>query len=289
MKKLLLIHFLILNLFCTASFAAATIKDEIDETKTFGNVAISTIISRGENGEFAGYKLIVRPITYNKDHIKLFMRGSKKPAHELGLPLWTITGSQLPATEDTCIAANIDSCESNPADPFNVCYHSCIKNGPEFLFYDKRKGDIYITTATDNVGQGGGPMLVYVANIQTKNIRFLRTIGGPINATLSPSGKFLVFYGGDMITIYNLETKEDILIKTENIWTKGKEKLHILSVLRWVNDNQLVYRDNVYHDKFQNEWDKSTEYTYDINAQKNIKRFLINKSQLKMREDIFPY
>jgi len=286
MKKLFFIK-LILSLLLTKSFAAgiASTKDEIDSTQTFGNVAISNVVSRGENGTFAGYKLLIRPVIYNKDHIRPFIHGSNKPIHELGKPLWMITGSQLPATEDTCTEADIDSCESNPSDPFNVCYNSCVKNGPEFLFYDKNKGDLYIATATDNVGQGGGPMLIYVANVPTKSIRFLRTIGGPIDATLSPSGKFLTFYGGDTITIYNLETKKDILIKTENVWTKGKEKLHILSVLNWINDHQFVYRDNIYHDKFQNEWDFSTEYTYDITVQKNIKNQALKKTELRMRKE----
>ena len=256
----------------------------------FHNIAITSTASVGLNEKFAGYKLIVQPVTYNKDHMRPFRYGSNNHISELGSPIWIIAGSQLPATENTCIEADIDECESNPSDPFNVCYHSCVENGPEFLFYDKNKGDLYITTATDNVGQGGGPMLVFVANIPTKNIRFLRTIGGPIDATLSPSGKFLVFYGGDTITIYNLETKQDMLIKKENNWTKGKVKLHILSVINWINDNQFVYRDNIYHDKFQNQWDSSTEYVYDITVQKNIKNQILKKTQLRMsKEDMSKY
>lgn len=192
---------------CFAASEKASIEDQVKMTRYFKNIAITSIASYGQDNTFAGYKLLVRPVIYNKNNFKPFRPGSDKPMHELGKPFWTITGQQLPATEETCLAANADSCESNPADPFNTCYNSCVTHGPRFLFYDKNKKDLYILATTADTGQAGGMMLVYVANIETKSIKFLRSISGWIAATLSPSGKYLVFYGGSTITIYNLKQK----------------------------------------------------------------------------------
>ena len=269
---------------CFANDIKPQIQDEIRMTRFFQSVAITSVSSYGPEGNFAGYKLLVRPVIYNKDHFVPFRHTSNKPAHELGKPFWVITGNQLPATEDTCITADADSCDSDPADPYNVCYNSCIKYGPEFLYFNKDKNDLYILAPTEDVGQAGGKMLVYVANIQTKTIKFVKSIYGYVSATMSPSSRYIAFDGSAVITIHNLETKEDIEITKDNQW-EGKRRLHSLSVISWLNDTQFVYRDNIYHSKFQKGWDEATEYVYDITVRKNIKTRLLKKSEYPMKGD----
>lgn len=276
-KKILIYIISWLCIFQANTFALANdiFEEKHDITHYFDNIAISRIDSYGPNNIFAGYKLVLQPVILNKKNQTHFRHALSMPVRELGKPFWIITGNQLPVTEDTCISADLDDCESNPSDPFNTCYHSCATHGPEFLTYDKKNGDLYIISGTADVGQGGGGMLVFVANIHSKTIKFLRMIGGPVQAELSPSRENIAFFSGDEISVYNLKTRSDIAVIKSELNKIPVDNISAIDSLRWLNNTQFSYHENIYKNKFSTEIKVSTEYVYDLSRRSNISTKLL--------------
>lgn len=251
--------------------------DDIINTKFFKNIAISNV--QHQNGKFIENNLIIRSynMKYNPDI---------KSQPEYGTPIWTITPQQLPVTEDTCLLEDAPLCAEDKDNYWRgECVHSCIYGGANVLAYDKNTNLLYLSADSTALGTGGGPFFLFVADINKKEIKFLKTEYGPFEGDLSPNGKLLVMYGWNSISIYNTLTGKELVISEENDWDYPHQRLHYLGHIHWLSDTQFSYQDGVRHSKFQPSFDEMKENVYDIPSQKMIR----TRTMAKTEYDSTPY
>jgi hypothetical protein len=204
------------------------------------------------------------------------------PAQDKNLEIiWEITPDQLPVNADTCVKADIDTCEYDPNDKSGLggCYKSCIQYGPEFLAFDEKNGKLYLLADTIDIGTGGGSYLGFEADIATKSIKYLKVFGGPAYGKLSPSGRFLLVVSGGLIDIYDTQTQASFNYFKQNNWEKGHEQLYSIGSIKWLSDAQFSFQQGARHSKFQSSCDEMTEYVYDIAQRKIIHSRLMNKNE----------
>jgi hypothetical protein len=275
MKKItwFMIFSLSLFIFTDAQSDVKQIKDNIVNTQYVKDIAIH-IVNNYKAGTPVENKIIVQSVTFKSNPFQDKIENrvfAKIP--ELGQTLWTITGNQLPVTENNCLDADAPLCnEYKPhksGRPRPVCYALCILMGPEFLAFDENLGRIYIGAGTGASGTGGGPWFIFVADIHTKKIKLFKLVHGPLSSYdvyLSPSGTYLALNDNGAIVMLNTRTGEEFAI-VENVLTKG-EKFVFLSQVKWLDDGTLKYLKGEYRDKFQHEPDVSIEKILDIRSRK---------------------
>lgn len=244
----------------------------------FKNIAINQV--EQQIGKQTEIDLVIRPYTMKHDPSKLDAIELIPSIPEYGEPIWTITPQQLPMTEDICIMAGADLCKDHDGDYMDgLCIHSCISGGAEVLAFDQRSGNLYLSAGSTAIGTGGGPYFLFAANINKKEIKFIKTEYGPFNGHLSADGKLLVMDGWNSIAIYNLATGKELVISEENDWNYPHQRLHYLGDIHWLSDTQFSYQDGIRHSKFQPSFDEMKENVYDIPSQKIIRTRIMAKTE----------
>lgn len=260
-------------------------KNAIQEIKLYKDVMISNIRTKNENGAEM-YKIII-------SKKKLVMQRPTSffvPAapNIVGEPIWEIT-PELPLTEDECLISYADPCDEGKNKLYNgSCFKPCIGYGPEFLDYDEKKNKIYFSAESVSIGTGGGPHFLFVADVNKKKIQYLMEEHGPFSGVLSPQGTYLILYGFNHITIINTITMKKDELYEKNDWTAGKEKLHSLGDIKWINETQFSYQDGVRHSKFQPSYDEQKENVYDISSKKIIKSRMMGKNEYNSEPYVEP-
>jgi hypothetical protein len=257
-------------MFLFATFNSLAISKNLDDKnmpEVIGNtiyyktVAISSIKGVNESGALE-YKILLL---------------QNKPA--TGKIIWEIS-TNLPLTETQCDVAYADPCDKGLNELYKgSCFKPCISYGPEFLDFDEKNGKLYFTAASASIGTGGGPYFIFVADINKKEIKFLKSEHGPLKGTLSPLGTYLLLKGMNSITVYNTITGKESIISETNNWNKDHERLHYISDIIWLNDTTFSYKDGVRHSKFQTSFDEMKKNIYDINSKSVVQSKILSKHE----------
>lgn len=249
------------------------------DTKFYKHVAISKVLHR--NNKLIENNLVIRPYHIKYDPSKSPMsKGSSPIEPEYEAPIWTITPQQLPMNNDICLWADATLCSEDKDDFWRgECIHSCISGGANILAFDENSNKLYLTAESTALGTGGGPFFLFVADVNKKEIKFLKTEYGPFEGDLSPDGKFLVLYGRNYIVIYDTLSNMKYEIVEKNNWDTGHERLHYTYDIHWLSDSQFSYRIGVRHSKFQPSFDEMKENIYDIPSRKIIRTRTLGKQE----------
>lgn len=279
MLKFLMCLFKLLSIYLISSSLVyankEVLKDKIKHTYFAKDFAINTIQSY-RNGNLFRQVLAIHPIEYKPNT-------SLEPTERIAYPnipifkepIWTITPEMLPVTEDMCIKQLTD-CDTPMNNLYNGgCYKSCITYGPQLIAYDQIHNKLYITIGLTDYGNAGGTNFTFEADINKKEIKYLGTDGGPITGSISPAGNYLLTIGKAQIKVYNTQTKEIFYIRQNSLFSPPITKLYSFADIKWLSDNQFTYREYVTHDKFQDDVDGITEYTFDIPSKKQISSFVV--------------
>lgn len=197
------------------------------------------------------HKIIVQSISDKKKTLqnnaqekdKFFRPEQMREKYKLPPPeqiLWTITGDQLSLIREHYLEYEVEPCHESRY-PYAKCYKSYIFYGPEFLAYDEKSKIIYLSAPLDG-GNAGWPIIIYAANIKTKEVKPLVLEGGPVKATLSPSGAFLAFHW-NYLAIVNTRTGEEFELKEPKITKAGKfQMVHVYyDDIKWLDDHTLQF------------------------------------------------
>lgn len=227
----------------------------------YANIYKNIIISEQSikrNNEIIGSKIELNKVNY-----------SDNQSPKIGKLIWSIDSKNLPATEKQCNQNRIETCDGL-SDP-DTCYAPCFRYGPKFLTYNEKNNKIYFSINATSVGATGvGNRFIFEGDVNKKEIKQILLVFGPFRTILSPSGKYLLFYGLSEITIYDTETGKSFKFWKDNIWTSGHERLYYLGNVKWLNDTHFSYSESVRHDKFSPHPDSITEHIYDISTRKII-------------------
>jgi len=209
-----------------------------------------------ENNELIGVDLLVT---------KPFGNNNKKNIY------WRIRPQDLPVTEDLCDENTFDLCDKNGIN----CYKPCLQYGPELIIHAKNVNKIYFFSATTEMGATGiGARLLFVGNLDKKQIKYLAIIDADVEAKPSPDGNYIVFYKSSNLNIVNTLNDDIKFIKSNNIYTKQHEEIHDLDTINWISNTCFTYLDKVYG--FNKDPIKITENTYDAKENK-----IINSKRIK--------
>jgi hypothetical protein len=185
---------------------------------------------------------------------------------ELGKVLWTITGNQLPISESDCFEFEAQHCneyEKGAKNFWGVCSSLCLLGGVRFVAFHEETGIIYLGSQIGTGWSKSWPAIIYSANIKTKEIKKLILDSGPFDATLSPSGDYLIL-AGDHILIVNTNTGENFSPSRKS-HIKSKDFVYVgYRNIRWLNNDTFQYETIEYTDKFSDKTDLIYEYTFDI-------------------------
>jgi hypothetical protein len=252
MKNFIKTISIVIYIFTTIAYADThPRKDNIISTHYFKDIAIHKVENFAKNfkaGAPNERKVIVQALTYNIN--------PKTPI--LGKILWTITGNQLPDTSQECLDAEEESCseyESYKAKHhlahWPICFKNCTLYGPEFLAFDEKSGKIYLSAPLGLGSNTEWSLMIYSANIHTKEIKKMVTEIGPVDVYLSPSGNYLVF-AGHYLGVVDTNTNE-IWKVTEPLITRQSPSKFVyvsFSHIKWLNNDTLQYQKIEYTDKF---------------------------------------
>ena len=157
--------------------------------------------------------------------------------------LWTITADQLPLTKDSCIHLGLDTCDEKSTPCYDPCFSSL---SPGIIAFDDKNKKLYLNYPATDIGTGGGSSLLFVADINKRDVHFLKTIAWPQNGSISPSGRYLVTHGISYISVYDTTTKSWFnMNKSENYYPlDGKKIIHDLDLKKWLTDTQFIYVDS---------------------------------------------
>ncbi len=277
------IIFIYICFLSSVNAAEEQIKEELKNNFLSNEFAINTIESYKKGGVLFRRVIAIQPVEFKPNtSLESTQRIAFPKLPDFKKPIWVITPEQLPVTEDMCLEKESVTCDEGKNDLYSGgCYQPCLTYGPQFLAYDEKNGKIYLTVEATGYGTGGGTNFTFLADVNTKEIKHLDTEGGPITGVISPSGKYLLTISLARIKIYNTQTKEKFYITEHNLFGPPITKIHYFTHIKWLNDNQFTYEDNVIHDKFQDDEDGITEYTYDISAQKKISKHVIKPNTYK--------
>ena len=210
---------------------------------------------------------------------KIKMNKISQPAIKYGEPLLIITAKNLPVTENMCLDIDASTCdELKKSDPHEACYSHCI-GGINPLVYDKNKKILYFSAGSTRSGSSGAVYFVFSADLNSKKITFIKDDFDPDYASLSPTGKYLLTYGFNSTSIYNLETKEEVTLGEDNTRTHGFKRLYVTGQIKWLSDTRFSYTDAVKHSKFQDTNDEMKENVYDIPSKKIIQSRVMTKNE----------
>jgi|GEM_PF-3856087 len=263
-------------------------KDRVLASHYFGDIAIIDVDTNNYDSEPSKFaqKIIIRkivPSTNENSNLALKIL-QRQPT--LGEVIWTITPQDLPVSDDACSDADSSTCEDTPSI---TCYSRCVHFGPEFLAYDSKRRKLYFLADTMEVGQHAGSFLGFVADIDKKEITYLKVFSGFAEGDLSPSGKYLILNGQNFITIYNTENGTEANIVVDySTGNYPNEKIYYLGEIKWLSDTQFSYTKGTRHDKFQDSFDEKSEYIYDIPSQKIINSRVLSKDEFDSRPYVEP-
>lgn len=276
--KFLKINYIYLICLSLANAMESDITEKIKHTTLDKNFAINTIESYKKNGALFRRVITVQPVEYKPNpSLDPTQRIAFPTIPVFGKPIWTITPEQLPVTESMCLdlPAAAD-CDKDMNELYSGgCYSPCITYGPELIAYDKKNGKLYLTVESNDYGNAGGTNFSFVADVNKKEIKFIHTDGGPLDGSISPSGKYLLIISGPSITVYDNKTNQHFDFGEYNTYKPHATKLHSIKQIKWLNDTQFTYEEHVAHSKFQDDEDGITEYTFDIPSKKKISTRII--------------
>ncbi len=236
--------------------------NENSYAKIYDDIAISISSYR-----VPGYRVIIDAISkkFNR-HPQNFSEALRPLSITVEKNLWSFTSDQLPLTENDCFGYHLIVCEK---DIEGYCYKNClVKDRPTVIAYDKKNKKIYLNYGTYDIGTGGGPAILFVADINKREIKRLKRTTWGQSAAISPSTRYLVLHDESYISIY--DTQKDSwfdMNKSENDYSGERQIIHDLILKKWLNDNQFVYIDKTYY--FTRRPDPTSfisakEVTYDI-------------------------
>ncbi len=207
--------------------------------KIYKNIAI----------RFSGpdYKVIIDAITTEfNDHPNTFSEAVRPLKITPDKTLWTITKDQLPLTLDDCYDFHLGSdCEKDT----EYCYKNCLmRSSPEVIAYDAKNKKVYLNYPTPDIGTGGGPAILFVADINKREIKRLKLTNWGQLGSISPSTRYLVINGESIISIYDTQTDSwSKMNESENDYSGKRYIVHNLTLKKWLNDNQFVYIDQAHY------------------------------------------
>ena len=148
---------------------------------SFGTVVIQSIEYRLPDKSTAN-KIVISKLGSKKTTIN----NVKFILPEMGNIIWTITANDLQTPENACKNIDATLCREHRE---SHCFDTCITNGPGFVSYDEGRGLIYLDASTDASDEEGYPRFLFVGDLNTKIIKYLRTIDEPgvVEALLSPA------------------------------------------------------------------------------------------------------
>lgn len=246
--------------------------DIIRQTEYFPDIAISQV--EGTNS-LGGKELKILISSKRKvTPQEIFKAASPKTYSEefaLDKTLWTITHN-LPITDMQCIEEEMDECDEEKNKEYsNACYQPCITYGPRPLAYDEKNKKIYFYASSTMGGTGGNLYFIFSGDTKTQKIEYLASHFGPVKATLSPDGKYIVLSVRNHLTVFEIANKKKIYIDAENERENGKQILHGLFNVKWLNNTTFSYNEGTRHSKFQSSHDTMKEMVYDVAENKIIK------------------
>ncbi len=251
---LIFIFFLVINFKALAS-EDNIISEKLVESHTFKKLAINTkdVYRKTLSGDKYSHEIFIQP----------YKTVNENPMFEE--PIWSINTRQLPLTEDHCDEQNIDICDEGNG----FCYKPCIIGAADFLAFDETKGKLYLQVPSSEIGTGGGTYFLFVADINTKEIKYFKPHSGPLRAEFSPSNRYLLLITMGSIEIYDTITNKSFEVLHKSIF-RGlyDSELHSTSNIQWLNNEQFTYNDNVRNSKFSNDPIEITQYKVDISSQK---------------------
>ncbi len=156
-------------------------------------------------------------------------------------PIWGFTTTQLPITDDDCYEAHEYPCD----DEYTSCYNHCLTGlQPEVIEFDERSKKLYFLVGTISIGTGGGPALLFMADVNKKEIKLVHAEWHHDLGSLSPSGRYLVIHGNSTLISYDTRNfNRSELNKNENSYDENNNIRHGLYVKKWLNDKQFIYLD----------------------------------------------
>ncbi len=255
----------IINFVAFEAIAVEMAKDEI----IFGNLSVKTIIN--PKGGKSEESLIVRSFT--NDLIPTD-QDIKNGVFVGWHPIYTnsiieIKNNMLPITENDCLQIYASLCSKDYIKDYwgDRCNASCLVGGPKALTYDKSNKILYFFVATTAAGAAGGTDFVLSANLITKKIKLLLPKFNSHQASLSPTGRYLLLSAYNSILIYDTKTGKKINVEEQNNYPHDQEIYHYLMGIEWLSEDKFKYKHGIRHSKFQNSFDRIEILEFDINAE----------------------
>jgi hypothetical protein len=260
MKIVKIIGLVFIVTITTDGFALNAEKPE-STTHLYNDIAIQSIDSPPSNKSY-GNEIIISKAQFTSTLIK----NSYNKIPDIGKPIWSITLKDFHVPEEACLAIDATLCANYPAtDKPKQCFDTCNLTGPQLVAYDEKNHLLYLDTATDISGTGGIPKFLFVADVNTKQIKYLNTFVGPYSGFLSPNGKYLALAAGwNEINICDTHTGNSFDIHEENTLLAGHEQRHGLKIIAWLNDKELKYEDINPLDKNQSIADATVEKVFNV-------------------------
>ena len=271
------IKIIIYGLIGYTSFALAygseeEIYDSHQNTKIFNNIAIK-VKTTGSKKIAEKYQIIISIVsTTINNHPKNFSEILRPVVQTIDKTLWTITSDQLPLTKEDCMKLDLDFQNKDSAYGYKYCL---LNTDPEIIAFDDKNKKLYLSYGTTEIGTGGGPSLLFAADVNQRKIKFLNMVWDSDHGSLSPSGQYLVIYGSSRISVGDMETNKWINVNTpERIHSDGKKIVHRLSLKSWISDTRFTYIDAARYRETKS-LINTKEITYDIAARTNIDKKII--------------
>lgn len=249
---------------------------EIGETVSAGSTYGDIAISLSRDNEINIYAVSTKIYDHPKNMSEIFTVNIKTITKKL----WTITPDQLSITDNICYNANVSTC-----NPSNYCHNHCLLNTPpDIIAFDEKNKKIYINYASYEVGTGGGPSLLFVADINKHEIKFLRGINVDEKGSVSPSGRYFVVHYSSVLSIYDTEKNAWFKMnKSQNEYTtKERNVRHSLKIVKWLSDTRFIYIDHARYFTRGSEpmpFINATEITYDIATKTKLNDKVITEKE----------
>ncbi len=247
-------------------------------TTIYKNTAV-----RITGGKYTKPEVIIEAISTQSKKNPVDFSEVIKPFHKIvDKTLWTITTDQLPFTIQDCYDLGLIVCEEDT----KFCYKNClVRSEPQIVAYDEKNKKIYLSYGTYDIGTGGGPAMLFVADINKREIKFLKLIDWEVSGSLSPSMRYLVLDGASVVRIYDTKNKTWFdMNESENDYT-GKNFRYIfhgLNLKKWISDTQFIYLDEAYYFSgmaFPKPFISAKEVVYDISAKNRIREKNISQKE----------
>lgn len=209
------------------------------DTKFFEHNAVNIECIKNQ----PGYNILINKLRSKSSIDKSFLDSlnTSPDMKDIDKQLWRINTATLPITDHDCYKANEDICDEESTS----CYNHCLTGlQPEIIAFDEKANKLYFLIGTISIGTGGGPALLFMADINTKKLKLLHDEWYQEKGSLSPSGRYLVISGNSIMKLYDTKNYHRFeLNKTENNYDQNNNIRHGLYVKKWLNDTQFMYVD----------------------------------------------